>query len=153
MAAAILITLTVLWVKQNLVFLSELESRGLNADLSSAAGAKATAKKAMGLYKAVMETIGPWRPLRMPSGFQDIGDTFFASASPLVAGLILLVSLFFSGLRIQVCFLLAATIAFAGHLIPLPMETVGPLNRYHLSMIAGTILSIVGIVFLRKNNE
>ncbi len=148
--AALFITLSFFWVKQNLAFLEQINQ--FDADFTSSAGAKSTAKKAIGLYSAIVESTHSWRPLQLPV-LQFIGDNFFASACPLVAGLILLVSLFFRGFLCQVCFLAGATVALAGHLIPLPMDNIGPLNRYHMSMIAGVIVAIVGVVLFRNRGD
>ena len=75
----------------------------------------------------------------------------FDHINPLIAGLLVLLSVF-SGTDLKAkMLLLAAAVVFAAHLVPIP--DIGPVKPYQLSLIAGALLAIEGFWFGRKKSE
>jgi eukaryotic-like serine/threonine-protein kinase len=143
---SLLIVGAVLWVKQNLqreqdlnqVVLQELTTAG---DVRNVEGAKQEAEKFFNIVKSMVNSETAWEPLEvkvLPGGITGLFDHI----NPLVAGLILIVSVFFGGIWRAALFILAAGIALLAHRFDV-IPTVGPLEPHHLSMIGGTIIAVL----------
>jgi hypothetical protein len=72
---------------------------------------------------------------------------WFNSFNPGVAGLILLVSAFFGGIRVGLGAFAGAAVALLGPMLPLP--AIGPLDASNLSMVGGGAIGVAAIVFGR----
>jgi eukaryotic-like serine/threonine-protein kinase len=141
---ALLIAGAVLWVRQNL---RENPVRDLSevGNVRDVQHAKQEALKLYDLAKTIASSEEySWKPLNV----QVVGS-LFDHINPLVAGLILIVSVFYGSIFATVLFMTATLVALSAYKFNVIPE-VGPLKPYHLSMIAGAIIAIVAILFGRR---
>jgi hypothetical protein len=97
----------------------------------------------------------PLLKLNVPSKYKELDfkllprfiTMHWHNFNPLLAGLILLLSLPFRGGRFAVLIVLAAAIVFAGERV---LPSFGPLTKDRLSMAAGGILAVLTFMFFRK---
>ena len=151
---ALLIALSVLWVKQNIDHMGkqveELKQGVSAADAKNMEGAKKEAQKFANILKALVDSESKWRPLELsfaPAALTDLID----HVNPFVAGLLLVVSVFFGSTLTTLLCLAGAFVCFAGHRLGIP--EVGPLKPFQLSLIGGTLIAIVGIVLGWRRKE
>lgn len=141
---AILIALSVLWVKQNLDLMGKpFEELKEGVDVKSVEGAKKEAQKFGAILKALFDADSAWQPLDLkflPSALSNLFDRI----NPFVAGLLLLVSIFFGNISTILLCMAGAFVCFAGHRLGIP--EIGPLKPFQVAMAAGTIIAAVGVI-------
>jgi len=93
------------------------------------------------LPMAILDMSHLW-PKSLDLGVIDAGS-LFSHSNPLVAGVILLVSLFFASVFGRVVISLGALVAFAGHLLFVPSVVSVP--AYQVAILAGVAIGIVGM--------
>lgn len=133
-AAAVLIAACALWAHQNgLVPGAEIQAQAQQAVESS----DLTALQ----QQAALDATRATKPLAVrgvPPALTARADSFNVG----LAGLILLASLFFRGNLMGTFALLGAAVAVVGH--QFGIRTVEPLRAYHVSLMLGTVLALVG---------
>ncbi len=133
-AAAVLIAACALWAHQNgLVPGAEIQAQAQQAVETS----DLTALQ----QQAALDAGRATKPLALggvPPALTARADSFNVG----LAGLILLASLFFRGNLMSVFALLGAAVAVVGH--QFGIRTVEPLRAYHVSLMLGTVLALVG---------
>jgi serine/threonine protein kinase len=133
-AAAVLLAVCALWAHQNgLVPGAEIQTQAQQAveshDLSGLQS------------QAALDAARATHPLvvgGVPPALTAWADSFNVG----LAGVILLASLFFRGNLMGVFALIGATVAVVGH--QFGIRTVEPLRDYHVSLMLGTVLALVG---------
>jgi eukaryotic-like serine/threonine-protein kinase len=133
-AAAVLFAACALWAHQNaLVPGAELQQQAQQAlETQDLSGLESQAVLDAGRATSGLVVAGVPRP------FTAWVDSFNVG----LAGLILLASLFFRGNLMSVFALIGAAVAVVGH--QFGIRTVEPLRDYHVSLMLGTVLALVG---------
>jgi serine/threonine protein kinase len=90
-------------------------------------------------------------PLIRPQILPEFVRGFFDYINPVVAGLLLFISLFFRGDLMSMCFLISAAVICLAHKFGLP--DLGPIRAYVGSMIIGAGVAVVGLVVSRKRGH
>ncbi len=88
-------------------------------------------------------------PMELKTTFlPEVITSYFDYVNPLVAGLLLFISLFYSGDFMSFMLLVSAGIIMLGHRFGLP--SIGPLKAYVVAMAIGGGMAIVGIIMARR---
>jgi len=147
---SLLIVGGVLWIQQNLnpEVIQEATSATQVRDLHAA---KEEGEKLLNLVKSMANPEVVWSPLKLKLLPDELG-LLFNHINPLVAGLILIVSIFFSGILRAMLFTLAAAVAFLGDKFGVIPE-VGPLQPYQLSLIGGTVLALLAMFLVKRKDD
>jgi hypothetical protein len=133
-AAAVLIAACALWAHQN----------GLlpGAEIQAQAQQAVEANDLSGLQSQAAFDAGRTTRGLVVGGVPPAATSWVDSFNVGLAGLILLASLFFRGNLMSVLALIGAAVAVVGH--QFGIRTVEPLRDYHVSLMLGTVLALVG---------
>jgi membrane protein implicated in regulation of membrane protease activity len=131
------------WIHQNRGRLGDWQ-----AAFQKAAEEKQAEKQLTGINKILQPDVDP---LYVPGIPQDILAQYFSSYNVGMAGLFLVLSALAHGIRPFFFILPGVAILFAGHLLPL--QDVPYVTPQVLSLGVGTVLSLVGLLFLRRASQ
>ncbi|MEZ6140542.1 MAG: serine/threonine-protein kinase [Zavarzinella sp.] len=146
--AALLIVLGGLWVKAYRAQIAAATELAKKIDISAnnQQDSQEAALKAAGSLRVLLQR---GIPIDLP-----VFGTFrwVDSLNALVAGLILLLSVFTGSRKRQLVMLLAAVVTASLHFVP-GIPTLGPIAPHHLGMLAGVSLTILAIVLFKPAEE